>query len=143
MNKLVMRILPAAALGSVLLLSGTAWSMGHKGEFDSERMMAHMADRLELSETQEQQVGELLSQGAQQAKVDHERMREIREALKEQRHAFNAGETQKLADELGEISSRMAFQLTSKHAEVYKLLTDEQRQEMDEMAEKRESRHRR
>jgi len=45
-----------------------------------------------------------------------------------------------MADEIGEITSRMVFQAVSTHAEIYQLLTDEQKEEMDAMMEQRESR---
>lgn len=131
MNRTIARILPTAVLGTVLLASTAAFAMGHGQKFNSERMLAHMTEQLDLSESQEQQVAEILSSGEAQARADRERMGEIREALEAQRSNFSAGETQKLADELGEITARTAYQMTSKRAEIYQLLTPEQRDEMD------------
>lgn len=140
MNRFVTRVLPTAALGTVLLLSAAAWSKGPREGFDSERMLAHMSEKLELTESQEQQAQEIFAADRDQIQADHTRMREIREALEAQQSDYNAGETQKLADELGEITSRMAYQMTSNRAELHQLLTPEQRQEMDEMKEAREGR---
>ncbi len=68
----------------------------------------------------------------------------LRQELEQQRSNFNAGETQKLADELGEISARMAYNITSKQAQLYALLNEEQRAEFDRLHAERESRgHRR
>lgn len=141
MNRTVARILPVALLGTALLASTAAFSMGHRQGFDSERMLAHMTAKLELSESQEQQIGEILSSGKEQAQADRARMEEIREALDAQGRNFNAGEAQKLADELGEITSRTVYQMTSKRAQVYQLLSEEQREEMDAMKQRR-SEHR-
>lgn len=140
MNRTLTRILPTAALGTALLVSTAAFSMGPGHKFDAQRMLAHMTEQLELSETQEQQIGEILSSGTEQAKSDRARMGEIREALEAQQSNFNAGEAQKLADELGEITSRMAYQMTSKRAEVYQQLTPEQREEMEEFKQQRAER---
>jgi periplasmic protein CpxP/Spy len=140
MNRTIARILPTVVLGSVLLVSTAAFSMGHGDKFDSQRMLAHMTEQLELSESQEQQIGEILASGKEQSQADRKRMSEIRAALEAQRDNFNAGEAQALADELGEITSRMAYQMTSKRAEVYQLLTPEQREQMDEMKKQRDER---
>lgn len=137
MNRTIARILPTAVLGSVLLASTAAFSMGHGDKYDSERVLDHMTEQLDLSEGQEQQIGEILSSGKAQMKDDRQRLSEIRAALEAQRSDFNAGEAQALADELGQITSRMAYQVSSKRAEVYQLLTPEQREQMDEMKKQR------
>lgn len=137
MNRTIARILPTAVLGTALLASAAAFSMGHGHKFDSERMLAHMTEQLDLTATQQQQIGEILSSGKAQAEADRKRMGEIRKALEAQRSNFNPGEAQKLADELGEITSRTAYQMSSKRAEVHKLLAPEQREQMEEMKQKR------
>jgi Spy/CpxP family protein refolding chaperone len=60
--------------------------------------------------------------------------------MQAQRQNFNSGEAQKLADEIGEITTRMVFDATRTQAEVYQLLSEEQRQEMDALMEKRDER---
>jgi len=140
MNRTLARILPTAVLGTAILVSTAAFSMGPRHSLDSERLLSHMSEQLELSETQEQQIGEIFSSGKAQSEADRERMGEIRDALEAQVSSFNAGEAQKLADELGEITSRMSYQMTSKRAEVHKLLTPEQREELDAMKEQRDER---
>ncbi len=137
MNRTIARILPTAVLGTALLASAAAFPMGPRHPGDSERMLAHMTEQLDLSEAQAEQVGQVLSSDRAQAQADRRRMQEIREALEAQAGDFNAGEVQKLADELGEITSRMAFQMTSKRAEVYTILTPEQREELAEFRQQR------
>jgi len=138
MNRFLVRVLPAIGLVGILLLSGAAWSGGHRGDFDSERMIQRLTDHLALTESQQQQVEELLAAGRDSAQADYRRMQEIREALREQRQGFDAGEAQKLADELGEITSRTAFRMASHQAQLYALLTEEQREQFDEFHERRE-----
>ena len=137
MNRTLTRILPVAALGGALLVSSVAFSQGYRHQFDGERMLAHMTEQLDLSETQAREVGEILASDKAQAKADIERMGEIRQALEAEATDFDAGRTQKLADELGEITSRTAYRMTSKHAEIYQLLTPEQREEMEQLRERR------
>jgi len=143
MNKSLSKaLLGAVVAGAALLsLSVASWSMGHGGmDFDPARMVAHMTDRLDLTEGQATSVKQLTTAAKERLAADRKRLQELREQLKAQRDDFNAGKTQVMADEIGEITSRMVFQAVSTHAEIYQLLTDEQKEEMDAMMEQRESR---
>jgi Spy/CpxP family protein refolding chaperone len=107
-------------------------------------MLSRLSEHLELSEQQRSQVRDILAQNGDQVRVDRERLQALRNALEEQRTDFDAGEAQRLADELGEITSRMAFGMTSKQAQIYAVLTDEQRAEFARLHAERDSRvHRR
>ncbi len=137
MKKTILKVIPAVAM-SGLLMASASWAMGPRGEMDPERMVPRMSEHLDLSEEQEQQITTILEENKAQMKADHERINEIRDALHQQRENFDAGEAQKLADELGEITTRMAYQAASKHAQVYQLLDEEQREELAELQEKRD-----
>ncbi len=139
MRRFLLRIVPATAL-SGLLLASAAWSMGPQGrEFDSDRMLERMSEHLQLTEEQEQDVQSIMDENSDQMQADRERMQEIRDALEAQRESFDAGKAQSLADELGQITARMAFTATSKHARVYQVLSEEQRQQMAQMRAEREA----
>ena len=140
MNQTLAKLMPGTALISVLLLSAGAWSMGPAPEHDMERMLSHMASELDLSNSQQTRIETLVEENGQQGAEDKQRMFEIRQQLKEMRADFDAGKAQKLADELGEIASRTAYRMSSNQAEIYALLTPEQQQQFDEMAERREKR---
>jgi Spy/CpxP family protein refolding chaperone len=144
MNKSLSKaLLGAVVAGAALLsLSVASWSMDHGGgmDFDPGRMVAHMTDRLDLTEEQASSVKQLTTAAKERLTADRKRLQELREQLKAQRDDFDAGKAQVMADEIGEITSRMVFQAVSTHAEIYQLLTDEQKEEMDTMMEQRESR---
>ena len=145
MNLPTQRLLPIIAL-CALLAAPLASAMGPAGQGhgDPERMLGRLSEHLGLSEQQQDEVERILAQDSQQLRADRERMQAIRNALDAQHSDFDAGETQKLADELGEITSRMAYGFTSKQAQVYTVLTDAQREEFARLHEERESRaHRR
>ena len=140
MKKFLLRALPATAL-SALLLASAAWSMGpHGRDIDHDRMLARMSEHLQLTESQENEIQGILNENSQQMDTDRARLQEIRDAMRLQRESFDAGTTQSLADELGEITARMAYTATSKHARVYQVLDEEQRAEMLEIRAKREAR---
>jgi len=139
-NSIGKALLGATMAGLALLsLSATSWAMSHGAGMDHDpgRMVAHMAQRLDLSEEQQNRVEELLTSSREQSAADRERLQVLRKQMHAQRNDFNTGEAQKIADEIGEITGRVVFDATRTHAEVYQLLTDEQRQEMDAMMEKR------
>ncbi|RLA49325.1 MAG: hypothetical protein DRR04_01860 [Gammaproteobacteria bacterium] len=136
-------LLGAVVTGVVLMsLSVASWSMGHDGGMDHDpaRMVAHMTDRLDLTEEQVSRVKQLMTATREQSDADRKRLRDLRGQMKTQRDNFDAGKAQKIADEIGEITSRMVFQIASTHAKIYQLLTDEQKAEMDDMMDQHQSR---
>ena len=142
-NSIGKALLGATMAGLALLsLSATSWAMKHGGGMDHDpaRMVAHMAQRLDLSEEQQGRVEELLTSSRENNVADRERLQVLREQMRAQRQNFDSGKAQKMADEIGEITGRMVFDATRTQAEVYQLLTDEQRQEMDALMEKRDDR---
>ena len=142
-NSIGKALLGATMAGLALLsLSAASWAMKHGGgmEHDPARMVAHMAERLDLTEDQQSRVEDILSSTRDESTVDRERLQVLRKQMQAQRQNFNSGEAQKLADEIGEITTRMVFDATRTQAEVYQLLSEEQRQEMDALMEKRDER---
>ncbi len=135
------RIVPALALGG-LLMSPLAWSMGHggPGKMDPEHMITRLSEHLSLTEQQESQVRSIMEQGSEQGRADRERLQDLRAQLEQQRSNFDAGQAQQLADEIGEITTRMVYSFSSKQAQVYQVLSDEQRAEFEELHAARESR---
>lgn len=139
MKHTLSKVIPGSVLMGVLLLSAGAWSMGPpQGRMD--RMLEHMTEELDLSESQQSRIESLLTEAREQGAADRERMHEIREELKTLRTDFNAGSAQQLADELGGITSRMAYRMASTQAQVYQQLEPEQQAEFEEMSERREER---
>lgn len=141
MKQLHHRWLPLVVLGA-LLAAPLAWSFGAGGppHLDPEQMLGRLSEELQLDDEQQSQVRSIMAQNSEQARADRERLQELRQALEQQRANFNAGEAQKLADELGEISARMAYNITSKQAQVYAVLTEEQRAEFERLHAERASR---
>ena len=125
---------------ALLSLSAATWSMGPGGGgmyHDPARMIAHMSDKLNLSEEQQSQVEEIMGASRAKGAEDRKRMQELRTQMHAQQANFNAGEAQKIADEIGEITGRMVFQASSSAAQVNVLLTDDQKAQMQEMMKQR------
>jgi len=140
MNDRLLKLIPGTVLMSVLLLSVSAWSMGPPHGRDMDRMLQHMTQELNLSEAQQGNIETLLTEARKEGAADRERMDDIREQLKDMRTEFNAGTAQQLADELGGITSRMAYRMASIQAQVYQQLEPEQQAQFEELAERREQR---
>jgi Spy/CpxP family protein refolding chaperone len=127
------------AAASLVTLASASWSMNHgmSTGHDPQRMLAHMAQRLDLTEEQQAQVKSLLTSARESSAADRERLTQLRKELHEQGEAFDEGRVQALADEVGEITSRLVYQAASTQARLYQLLTPEQREQMAEIMEKR------
>ena len=129
----------AASLGVLVSLSAASWAMGYRGGMDHDpgRMLSHMAERLELSDTQQDQARTIIDAGREQSAADRTRLEELRTELKGMRDDFDPGQAQKIADEIGEITGRMVYRFSSSYAEFYSLLTDEQKAELEQLQAER------
>ncbi|MFT4520952.1 MAG: protein CpxP [Halioglobus sp.] len=125
-----------------LCLAASAWTMspGEGHHKNPARIVDHMSEKLELTEEQATTVEELLTGSFSEARADKERLHALKKELHGQRGAFDEGSAQSAADEVGLIAGRLAYQLASTHAQIYQLLSEEQRLELDEMIENREGR---
>lgn len=137
-------LLAAFAVGiATACFSLASWSMGDGERRDPEQILERMTQRLALTEIQRDAVRTIVIEDAQQFRKDRERLFELRQSLRETRVDFDAGEAQRMADEIGELSSRLSFAHASIQARIYLLLTPEQRQEFDALLERREQRRER
>lgn len=132
----------AGVLGAALTLSMNNWAMGPSDDmaFDTSHMVSHLADRLDLSDDQRAGIEAALAAGGEQTARDLERLRQLKKLLHAQVADFDAGKTQTLADEIGQLSTRLSYSRTAAFAEAYKLLDGEQRAELDELIEERHAR---
>ena len=139
MNKRINSLLGASALGVSLLIGAAAWSMGPAGgeDYDPAHKVAHLADRLGLDEDQQNSIEALMTAGQELGSVDRERLKELKESLQAQVEDFDPGATQQLADEIGEITTRLTYQRTSTRAQVHAILTPEQRTQLEALHEQR------
>lgn len=140
MSRTLLKLIPGTALMGILLLSAGAWSMGPPPERNVDKILSHLSDELTLSETQELQINALVDESKEAGAADLARLGEIREQMKAMRVDFDAGTAQKLADELGEITGRMSYRMVSIQADIYQLLSPEQREELTTLSEKRDQR---
>lgn len=140
MSRTLLKLIPGTALMGILLLSAGAWSMGPPPERNIDKILSHLSDELTLSETQELQINALVDESKEAGAADLARLGEIREQMKAMRIDFDAGTAQKLADELGEITGRMSYRMVSIQADIYQLLSPEQREELTTLSEKRDQR---
>lgn len=134
-------ILSALSLAATAApMDGGDHGMQHMHGGDHSRMagMTPMAlHQLDLSETQQDKVFELMHG---QAKQRYELMRAIRNnraALRELARApgFDTAKAQTLADEQGRLMAQQAFQRAQTEAQLRALLTPEQRKKLDERRE--------
>jgi protein CpxP len=130
------------ALASAAVMSMAAWSMGptHGMGGDPSRMIAHIGDRLDLSGEQQSEVESLVTTVKQTSETDRARMQELRAEMMAMKGDFDVGKAQTIADEIGQLTSRMVYQVSETFAQVYQVLNAEQRTQLDNMMAKHQER---
>lgn len=136
MNRNVLTWLAVASLSSMPLAS-SSWAQGPDFGPEPGRMLQHMSRSLELTETQQSNIGQIMDVARDQSAADRKRIKELRDQLRDQQAGFDPGKAQSIADELGQVTTRLAYQGAATHAQVYEQLDAEQRQKMAEFQDKR------
>ncbi len=140
MNTSMKTLVGGALLTGLLSLSTATLAMAQPGGHSPERMLQHMTEKLDLNDAQQEQVEAILAQRRADASADHQRMGEIRTALRAMRADFDADEARRLSDELGQIAARTSYSMTEATAEIYAILTPEQQADMERLSASREQR---
>ncbi len=135
------KLLLGSALAAVIGVAA-ARDYGHHAMYmlEDDRMANHLIEKLALDAVQADQVRSIQSTTAEATRDDRERLKTLREQLREQADDFDQGAAQKLADEVGEITARLVYATTSARASVYSVLTEAQRAELEEIRAAHESR---
>lgn len=123
---------------AVLLLAGVnlAYAFGGPGSDQRMQMRAdRVAEKLDLSDAQRDQFKQIHEQGRSEGKVLHEAMRKNRDAMHQlDPSAKNyAAEVARLANEKAELVKQMVVHKSEVRAEVYAMLTPEQREQMQQL----------
>ncbi|MEM1153128.1 MAG: periplasmic heavy metal sensor [Pseudomonadota bacterium] len=129
-----------AALASAVTVSAVAWSGHHSKPGDPMRMFGYISERLDLNAEQQTEVGALMSVARQERSEDQTRLKELRSELMAMKGSFDEGRAQTIADEIGQITGRMVYQMSSTFAQLYEVLDADQRAELDSMLAKRSDR---
>lgn len=132
------------ALAGATAMSLTSWAMGPHGDMERDpgRMLAHLGDRLDLSSEQKSRIESLMAEGKEANAADHARMQELRKQMMGMRDNFDQQQARQLADEIGQITARLAYQTSASWSQVYQLLDAEQKARLDTMMARRAEEHR-
>ena len=138
MKRPLVKRITASVAGAFVALSAVTLAMGpHGGDHDPARMLSQMSERLELTDGQRDQAEAMMQAGKAESAADRQRLHELRGQLMAMQPSFDADTAQTIADEIGEITSRMVYRYASTYAEFYALLTDEQRTRLAQLQEER------
>lgn len=143
MSNPLKRVLLGAGFAGVALLSlsAVAWSGSHGGmERDPGRMLAHMADRLDLSDAQQEQAEQIISGAVEQGQQYREEMSSLREQLRAMQGNFDPDTARSLSQQIGTLTGEVVYLMASTHARIYDMLTPEQREQMEALREHWEER---
>ncbi|WP_116364513.1 Spy/CpxP family protein refolding chaperone [Parahaliea mediterranea] len=131
--------LSIALLGAGVSVAGPGFDRGP----GPEHMIERMSEKLSLSEAQQTQIRQILESQRSQSEADRQRLGELRETLRSNSNSgdsFDAGAVQAAADEIGQITSRMTYQMAESQHQVRDVLTETQLAELDQMMERRKQR---
>ena len=136
------KVVRASLLALLVTVTGTAYAVGpwagdRMGGLDGPGKLHQLVVRLDLSEQQEREIADIFHATRDTTLADRRRIKDLRAELLEQRTAFDAGKAQSLADEIGQITARTVYAMTSAHAEVYARLNEDQRLALDDMTARR------
>lgn len=140
MNNLKRAILSFVAPAvATLLVSAASWSLpeGDDSRHDPQHKVTMMVKMLKLTDEQEATVNTLLRESIEASAADKERLHVLKQQLRAQADTFDEASAQRAADEIGQITSRMAYRMASTQAAIYQLLDDEQKLAMNELSAKR------
>lgn len=102
------------------------------------RHMEHMAEQLELTDDQREQWENLHEVHHPRMREIHKEMQEHRKALKEaSTNGFNEAEAEAAARQIGALTAEASLLKARMHSEVNEILTEEQREEFNQMHDKR------
>lgn len=136
--KTVKRTLTALIAAALLPVAGAALAHGPHGLGFGERHIERMAERLELSAEQRSEIEAVLRETRPRLKELGQELREKRRALQEQaRSGYQEDVVRQQAAEIGELVEELTVLATRSGAEVYAVLTHEQRAELKTMHEQR------
>jgi protein CpxP len=106
--------------------------------------MGRMARVLNLTDEQREQISKIHAAEREIMKPVYEQMREIRQALDEATKdgQFNEAEVTRLAEKQGELLAQTIVSRERVHAQIWQILTPEQREKMAQFRDKRHERMR-
>ena len=128
----------AVAAATMTIAAGT-WSMPPLGGGDGSSRANRMMHALDLDDAQREAVESRLAESRAVAEADRRRMKELRTEARGLREDYDAGRAQQIADEIGEISGRLALVRMATQADIYSLLDEEQRAELEAKMERRKA----
>lgn len=118
--------------------------MGHSGppfDRDPAIMVAHMSQRLDLSDDQQSQITTLLEAEQDQVQNDRDQLKSLREQLISMEGDFDSDATRYITDEMGVLRGRLTYNRASTFSEINQILTEEQREKLSGFIGERGERH--
>ena len=136
------KMVSASLLAVLATVAGAAYAMGPwAGDWMGGRagpgMLHHLVETLELSEQQEREIADIFHATRDSTLADRRAMRELEAQLREQRTGFDPDKARSIADEIGQITARTVYTMTSAQAEVYASLNENQRLALEDIMARR------
>jgi len=144
MKMIAKQTLTSVGLSIALLGAGAAYAqVPQNAQRGPDTRIERMAEQLDLSSQQQSQIEEIFRSSKTQSEVDRNRLIQLKQTIRASESDFDAGAVQAAADEIGQITSRMTYQMAEAKYQVHELLTEEQRAKLEQHMAMREERGKR
>lgn len=132
-----------AFASSIAILTGAALSQAQPDMdlaqlHESGGVMAHFSEQLELSELQETEIADIFAEAHTVTVEDKAELEELKDQMRALIEDFNEAEALDIAQQIGDISGRLAFQRAATRADVRAVLTEDQLAELESIREAHE-----
>ena len=137
-----------AVVSSIALLTGAAVSQSQP-EMDlstfheSGGVMAHFSERLDLTEVQETEIADIFAEAHAITVEDKAQLESLNEQMRALIEDFNEAEALDIAQQIGDITGRLAFARAATRADVREVLTEDQLTQLQSIRESHQERRER
>ncbi len=110
----------------------------HHFDLDPEQMVAHMAEKLDLSEDQQDQILVLLESRQDEMRSERAKLQKLQKQLMQQGDEFDSGRAGEIADDIGAITANLAYARAEDQAQISAILTEDQQAQLNEFFQLRQ-----
>jgi Spy/CpxP family protein refolding chaperone len=143
MKKTLVAVVTGITLFTGVALSQAQPEMDLSALHESGGVMAHFSERLDLTEIQETEIADIFAEAHAITVEDKAQLEALNDQMRALIEDFNEAEALDIAQQIGDISGRLAFARAATRADVRAVLTEDQLAELQAIREAHQERRER